>query len=598
MSQSAEKIEFNVDTLGQRFETHRRFATRVVRFIVYLSAPLVVAAGFFTGAPSLWPVVIATSVLIGSAALTRMLPGKLERVLLSLTLIAQCFLLNAAMMGHPMQPDSHMLYFTALTAIATLSSRPALLAALGMIALHHLLTTFIAPSLTFLTADITFNLMRTGFHAVSVALAVASLVLIVNIRLLQTVFSERRTLQLETAMQGVKSALEQAERQREAARQAQALAEDATAAATAARTEAESSLERAEANARAAVQAQSETAEMRLQHEQEVAEVINHLQEKLAMVAEGDLTTRIVRPLPNTFADLSRSFNAGVARLEEALIAVQEEVVSIQRQSQEITGAAEDLGKRTERQVSTLTEASSTLSQLTLLIHDIARDTGAARIATEETNGEATSGTEIMGKTVTAMDQIEGSSSEIRKIITVIDDIAFQTNLLALNAGVEAARAGEAGRGFAVVANEVRALAQRSSQAAKEIDELINGSATHVLNGVALVKTTGSALEGIRNAVARTAERMQSVADATSEQSKGLTEVNSAIKDLEAFTQKNAAIFEETIAANAVLFETAELLADRVGQFKINQSAPIREAHLSNGDKDWTTNKQSNRTYK
>tara|TARA_R110000868_G_scaffold408790_3_gene692738 strand:+ start:112058 stop:113860 length:1803 start_codon:yes stop_codon:yes gene_type:complete len=591
VSQSSEKIEFNADTLGQRFESHRRLATRIVRWVVYLSAPAVAGAAFLTGGGMFWPVLIATILLAAFGAATSRMPGKIGRVLLSLALIAQCFLMNAAMMGHPMQPDSHMLYFTALTAIATLSSRPALLASLALIVAHHLLTTLLLPSLTFLTADISFNLIRSGYHAVAVALAVGNLLLIVNIRLLQTVFSERRAVKLEEAMKDVKSALAQAERQHEAARQAQVLAEQATASAMAARTEAETALKRAEDNASAAVLAQAETAEMRQKHEQEVAEVIDHLQEKLALVAEGDLTTRIDRPLPVAFSDLSRSFNTGVARLEDALVAVQEEVLSIQRQSQEINGAAEDLGKRTEKQVSTLTETASTLSQLTLLIRDIARDTGAARTATDETKVEATSGTDVMGKTVTAMDQIEGSSSEIRKIITVIDDIAFQTNLLALNAGVEAARAGEAGRGFAVVANEVRALAQRSSEAAKEIDALINGSATHVMNGVGLVKTTGSALESIRNAVTLTAERMQAVAEATSEQSKGLTEVNTAIKNLEAFAQQNAAIFEETIAANAVLFETAEVLADRVGQFRIRQTSAAAPKHFAKHEASWSVEK-------
>ncbi|MBT9383201.1 methyl-accepting chemotaxis protein [Pseudooceanicola sp. CBS1P-1] len=261
---------------------------------------------------------------------------------------------------------------------------------------------------------------------------------------------------------------------------------------------------------------------------------------------------------------------------------VQAEVVSIRNQSREIRDAAEDLGRRTEKQVATLSDAAATLQQLTTLIEEIARDTAAARTATEDSRNQAGSGNQLMETTVSAMDQIEGSSSEIRKIITVIDDIAFQTNLLALNAGVEAARAGEAGRGFAVVANEVRALAQRSSNAAKEIDGLINTSASHVHRGVDLVKTTGTALSGIRTAVERTVERMQAVSEATADQSRGLREVSTAITELEAFTQSNAAIFEETLSSNAVLSETANTLAARVGEFRITGGVDLSDRRIAN----------------
>ena len=428
-------------------------------------------------------------------------------------------------------------------------------------------------------------MMRVAFHAVTVLLACANLMIIVHFRLLQTVFSERRAAQLEVSMTEAQQALREAKRQKEEAQEATRRAEEAREESTRARQHAEAALKAAEDNARAAREAETRNSDTQDRHAREIEEVIAHLQQKLSCLAQGDLTTRIDRPLPAAFADLSQSFNVGVARLEEAFAAVQEEIVSIRVQSREINDAAEDLGRRTEKQVTTLSEAAGTLQQLTTLIGEIADDTGVARTTTEETREEAASGTEVMTRTVSAMDEIESSSSEIRKIITVIDDIAFQTNLLALNAGVEAARAGNAGRGFAVVANEVRALAQRSSEAAKEIDALINSSAGHVGRGVSLVKTTGSALGSIREAVERTAERMQAVADATQDQSRGLNEVNAAIKELEAFTQRNAAIFEETLTANALLSETAEGLTARVGQFRIGerQAARAEEAWLKEG---------------
>ncbi|WP_010138371.1 methyl-accepting chemotaxis protein [Oceanicola sp. S124] len=575
----------NEATLGPRFTKARAMAQRLVAFSCLACVPAVAAAGLLVGNGTFLPTTLASILLAMIASATLRMTGKTARIVVSLALTGQCILFNAAMMGHPMQPDSHMLYFVALTAIATLSSRPALLWSGGVVAAHHLVLTFTAPALAFLTADLGFNLWRVIFHAATVVLAGCNLMIIVHFRLLQTYFSERRAEKLEATMSEAQQALREARRQKEEAQEATRRAEEAHDAASRAQKAAETALAEARANAGAARAAEASNAANQEQHAREVEEVIAHLQQKLSCLAQGDLTTRIDRPLPAAFADLSQSFNIGVARLEEAFAAVQAEVVSIRVQSREINDAAEDLGRRTEKQVTTLSEAACTLQQLTTLIGEIASDTGAARTATEETRGEAVSGSEVMTRTVSAMDQIEGSSAEIRKIITVIDDIAFQTNLLALNAGVEAARAGTAGRGFAVVANEVRALAQRSSEAAKEIDSLINSSAGHVGRGVSLVKSTGTALGSIREAVERTAERMQAVADATADQSRGLHEVNAAIKELESFTQRNAAIFEETLTANAMLSETAEGLATRIGQFRIgeNRASYAEEAWLTEG---------------
>lgn len=188
----------------------------------------------------------------------------------------------------------------------------------------------------------------------------------------------------------------------------------------------------------------------------------------------------------------------------------------------------------------------------------------------------AEDGGEVAKLAVSAMDGIKNSSEEISKITSVIDEIAFQTNLLALNAGVEAARAGEAGRGFAVVATEVRALAQRSSDAAREINALISASGQQVQQGVDLVDRTGAALSEIVTSVSEISERVASIAGAAREQSVGLNEINAAVNDLDHVTQQNAAMFEETTAASHALTSEADALASAVSQFDLggDSSAP------------------------
>jgi len=238
----------------------------------------------------------------------------------------------------------------------------------------------------------------------------------------------------------------------------------------------------------------------------------------------------------------------------------------------EIALAASDLSRRAEQQAASLEESTAAIREITSTVERTAEGTELARQLVSSATSDAQKSSEVVRNAVDAMGRIEKSSKDISQIIGAIDEIAFQTNLLALNAGVEAARAGETGRGFAVVASEVRALAQRSAEAAREIKNLITGANSEVAIGVTLVTETGNALERITGQVTEINRVVSEIATATSEQSSALKQVNIAIGAMDQDTQKNAAMVEETTAASHSLRQEAENLAMSVGQFRISGS--------------------------
>ncbi len=313
----------------------------------------------------------------------------------------------------------------------------------------------------------------------------------------------------------------------------------------------------------------------RAQVAEQQEKVVTALREALQSLSEGDLTAEIVVDFPDEYEILRQNYNAAVVALREAIARVMQNSESIRHETSEITSAADDLSRRTERQAATLEETATALDELTTSVRSAAESADAASKMSAEAQQNAEQGGAVAREAVAAMDGIKTSSQEISKITSVIDDIAFQTNLLALNAGVEAARAGEAGRGFAVVATEVRALAQRSSDAAREINELISASGDQVREGVDLVDRTGDALSAIVRSVADISERVAAIATSTREQSNGLGEVNTAVNELDHVTQQNAAMFEETTAASHALTSEADGLASAVAAFKLGKIETI-----------------------
>ncbi|RYG05019.1 MAG: methyl-accepting chemotaxis protein [Caulobacteraceae bacterium] len=331
-------------------------------------------------------------------------------------------------------------------------------------------------------------------------------------------------------------------------------------------------LEAEAAEHRAAVEAERQVREQEKARDAEQdAIAIGSLAEGLGKLARGDLTYRITAAFAPKAEQLKTDFNAAVSTLQSTMSVITGNTTNMRSGAGEISQAADDLSRRTEQQAASLEETAAALDQITATVRKTAEGANHARTVVETARSDAEQSAVIVSRATAAMGEIEGSSKQIGQIIGVIDEIAFQTNLLALNAGVEAARAGEAGRGFAVVASEVRALAQRSAEAAKEIKSLITASSAQVGQGVDLVAQTGKALQRIATQVAEINGAVSEIAASAQEQAVGLHQVNTAVNQMDQVTQQNAAMVEESTAASHALASEAVELARLMGQFTIGQ---------------------------
>jgi methyl-accepting chemotaxis protein len=306
--------------------------------------------------------------------------------------------------------------------------------------------------------------------------------------------------------------------------------------------------------------------------------VVRDLARGLERLAEGDLATQLTTPFPPDYEELRRDFNAAIVRLAQTLGAISQSASNMRSGSEEIAMAADDLSRRTEQQAASLEETAAALDEIASTVNRANEGARTAASVVSQAKEDAEQSSHIVSRAVSAMGQIQASSEKIGQIIGVIDEIAFQTNLLALNAGVEAARAGESGRGFAVVAQEVRALAQRSAEAAKEIKQLISESGAQVASGVELVNQTGDTLSRIVSEVVRVHGLVGDIARSSEEQATGLRQVNTAVNQMDQVTQQNAAMVEETTAATHSLRSEAMELARRVGEFSLQGQAAVANA--------------------
>ena len=296
----------------------------------------------------------------------------------------------------------------------------------------------------------------------------------------------------------------------------------------------------------------------------------------LSRLAAKDLQATIDDPLPPAFEAMRDNFNSAAAELSRTLQAVAASGDAIRSGAGDISRASDDLSRRTEQQAASLEETAAALDQVTATVAKTAEGANHARDVAGNASDDATASSQIVSRAVEAMSGIEQSSRQIGQIIGTIDEIAFQTNLLALNAGVEAARAGDAGRGFAVVASEVRALAQRTADAAKEIKGLISASTQQVASGVSLVGDTGRSLDRIVGQVGELSRVVIEIAASAKEQATALSEVNSAVNQMDQTTQQNAAMVEQSTAASQALAAETEELAALMAAFNLGETRADR----------------------
>ncbi|WP_312781299.1 methyl-accepting chemotaxis protein [Brevundimonas sp.] len=455
----------------------------------------------------------------------------LGRILSGVLLMAQMSLVVASVRGHTWQTDLHMAYFALLAVLIIFCDWRVILAATATVAVHHLAFSYFLPEAVFPGSA---SLGRVGLHAGVLLVEAAVLIWVAAsvVRMFET--SDRARRESEAVM-------------------AEAVA--ANQAAEAARREADAERLRAAERDREirAVQAL----------------VVEETGRGLSALAEGDLTYRIEAAFPDDYGRLKADFNGAMAELQAAMTSLGAVATSMWDGAGQVATAAVTLAQRTERQAASLEETAAALDQITATVRQSAEGADQAGLVVRTAHDEAERSGEVVSRAILAMGEIEQSSTQIGNIIGVIDEIAFQTNLLALNAGVEAARAGDAGRGFAVVASEVRALAQRSAEAAKEIKTLISASSRQVTGGVALVGQTGEALAGFAARVMEINALMGDITASAREQAAGLAQVNDAINQMDQLTQQNAAMAQESTTASQGLNQEASDLTQLVGRFRV-----------------------------
>jgi len=476
----------------------------------------VILLGWLMSDGSVLPVGLALAISIfPTIAFMRKLSDALTRIVLGGTMPLYCAIMLLQWSGHEWQVDLHMTFFAMIAIVAIFADWRAVLAAAAVTAVHHVVLNFAAPALVF-SGGADFG--RVVLHAVIVVV--------------ETVVLVTLTLRMEALMIA----------------QAQA--------------------ERAKADSEATAQAE------RASRDAEQQGIVRNLATGLNALASGDLECAIAQPFPQVFEPLRVDFNNSISTLRRLVLEVSNASRQIEGGVSEIHHAANDLALRTETDAAALERAAHVITELTASAQTAASHANDVQDALNGSQQRAVRGREIVTRAMTSVQKIEQSANEIAKIVVLIDGIAFQTNLLALNAGVEAARAGEAGKGFAVVATEVRALAQRTTDAARSIKALIDSSNTQVSEGVEYVTQAGTVLQDVMADVNEVGGQVSDIAEATKLTAQTLSGFQDTFVAIDRSTQQNAAMVEESNAALRSLSGEARALLRTLDQFSMK-----RETH-------------------
>ncbi len=491
--------------------------TKGMRFVIALAFANLLAIGAFSIFTGQWAGLVL-AVLLSLAPVVMSAISKdnvLPRLMMGAVFPVYAAIACALAAGTSWQIDMHMLFFGYLAVLAILADWRVIAIGAAVTAIHHLLLNSLVPELVFAGGS---NFARVAFHALVVIIATGALATL--------------CVQISSLVNGQIKAQEK----------------------------------------QAAIEAESRREQQERFDQQE--RTIADFNAALGELAKGNFVHRIEVNANDNDAHrkLSAVFNEAAENLSQTVGNVRSSALSVSTGSNEIRAASDDLAVRNEHQAASLEEAAASMSQVTELVKKTASSAKEAQGFMLEAHRQAQDGGNVVEKAVGAMASIEKSATEITQIIDVIDGIAFQTNLLALNAGVEAARAGDAGKGFAVVANEVRALAQRSAEAAQDIKQLISTSTAQVSDGVTLVGETGSLLDAIVEQIGSITAQVSDIAEMAGTQATNLDQVNSSVGAMDRMTQQNAAMVEQTTAAARNLASEASRLEGLVGQFRTHAS--------------------------
>ncbi|WP_375259642.1 methyl-accepting chemotaxis protein [Citreimonas sp.] len=497
--------------------------TGIVVFVACALAVLNIGSDLFHGHALMFG--LASVVVAGAAVLAARFRSWLTDYVLALTLVAQSAIFTAMFTGHAWQIDTHMLYFLVLACVSVLGRVGPLLVACGVIAVHHAGLSLLVPALVYPSVTLVENLLRTGLHGVLVVLETGALALSIAQRNTMAARADAATI----------AATEESRRAQAARDEAQRRADETEAAVTV-------------------------------------------LRKHMARLADRDLDCSIEKALPAGFADLGHDFNRAVSQLSEAIGSAQSMAQGFAREAEALQSVTGSLSTRSEEQALALSEVNAGIGAVSERLTASAAQADDAAVAANRTRSEAEEGGAVTDRAIAAMNLIESSTSEVAKIMDLIDDIAFQTNLLSLNAGVEAARAGESGRGFAVVASEVRGLAQRTAEAASGVKELIAKSANHVSDGAALVNETGDRLSRIVDQVKAVSGMIETIRDGSQAQATDISSLSHTVADLDGRTQATAGQSEELAAMGMRLRADAEELAHSMAAFRQLEDARRQNA--------------------